>query len=208
MYASRSMSVISGLLIGAATITVTTASLLGQGTTSGALNVGDRAPDATLQTIDAESVDLATLYGDGPLVVTFYRGGWCPFCNRALSQWQESLSSIENARARWIAITPEKPSYTTETTSKYPGVTVLSDSTFQASKAFGLYFDLDEQTKQTYKSYGIDLAEHNANGRWSLPHPATFIIDSKGVIRFAEVHVNYQERTNPKDVIEALESIE
>ena len=141
-------------------------------------------------------------------MITFYRGGWCPFCNRALAQWQESLSEIDEAGATWIAITPEKPQYTKGTSEKFNGVTVLSDTDFEVAKAFGLYFDVDEETKKIYEGYDIDLAEHNASGHWGLPHPATYIIDSDGVIQFAEVHVNYRERTDPNDVLAALADID
>lgn len=176
-------------------------------TAHNAIEVGAKAPGGTLTTIDGESVELASMYGDGPLVITFYRGGWCPFCNKAMAKWAESQSSLQEAGARWLAITPEKPSFTKETSEKFQGLTVLSDANFEASKAFGLYFDLDEQIKGTYKGYGIDLEEHNANGLWSLPHPATFIIDSDGIVQFVEVHVDYKQRTDPQTVLAALKNI-
>lgn len=173
-----------------------------------AIEVGAKAPGGTLTTIEGESVDLASMYGDGPLVITFYRGGWCPFCNRAMAKWAESQSSLQEAGARWLAITPEKPNFTKETSEKFQGLTVLSDANFEASKGFGLYFDLDDEIKGVYKGYGINLEEHNANGLWSLPHPATFIIDSKGIVQFAEVHVDYKQRTDPATVLAALKNID
>jgi len=169
------------------------------------LGVGDNAPRATVKTIEGKSVELESLYGQTPLVITFYRGGWCPFCNRALSAWGEALPEIEAAGARWIAITPEQPSYVAETGSKIAGEPdVYSDFALRAASAFGIAFDVDAETRKTYEGYGIDLAARNANGEWRLPHPATFVVDAEGVIRFAEVHTDYRKRTEPEDVLAVL----
>ena len=204
---SISVAAIAALAIG---MLVPSATVQARGDdTDPGLRVGQKAPNAVVKTIDGEKVKLKDLYGDGPVVITFYRGGWCPFCNRALTTWRDALPEIESAGARWVAITPQKPEGIEATKEKLSGnLEVLSDSQFSAAKAFKIFYEIPEQTQEKLKSYNIFIDKENANGQWQLPHPSTFIIDSKGVIRFAEVHVDYRQRTDPNDVLAALADID
>ncbi|MEM1331497.1 MAG: peroxiredoxin-like family protein [Planctomycetota bacterium] len=166
---------------------------------------GVRAPNATVRDTEGGSVRLASLYGDGPVVVTFYRGSWCPYCNNALTEWQGKLDDLEAAGGRLVALTPDKPENAAGTVGKHDlGFTVLSDADFEAADAFGVRFSLDADTREKYKGYGIDLAKSNASGDWDLPHPGTFVIDSSGVIRYAWVSSDYATRANPDEVIAAV----
>lgn len=171
------------------------------------LRIGDRAPDALIQTRDGQTVSLASLYGNGPVVVTFYRGGWCPYCTRQLSEWQGREDELTAAGGRLVAITAESPDNATQTASKHHlGFDIYSDTTMAAAKAYNVYFDLDAGTKSKYKGYGIDLATSNASGTWSLPAPGTFVVDSKGIIRYAWADWDYTKRADADDVIAAVKA--
>lgn len=172
------------------------------------LAVGERAPDATLTGLDGKPVQLASLYKDGPVVLTFYRGGWCPFCNKALSAWHDKLDALKAAGGTLIALTPEKPDLASATREKAGGgYAVYSDSTQSAAKAFKVQFAMDAATQTKYKGYGIDLSKNNASATWELPAPATFVIDKEGVIRWAFADWDYEKRADPDTVIAALKAL-
>ncbi|MFG0260610.1 MAG: peroxiredoxin-like family protein [Phycisphaerales bacterium JB041] len=169
------------------------------------LAVGERAPDATVRTRDGQDVSLASLYADGPVVVTFYRGGWCPYCTRQLAEWQGREAELAAAGGRLVAITAESPDNVTKTAGKHDlGFDIYSDTTMAAAKAYRVYFDLDAGTKTRYKGYGIDLGTSNASGTWSLPAPGTFVIDSDGVVRYAWADWDYKQRADADEVIAAV----
>lgn len=175
------------------------------------LEVGQTVRDAELRTIEDEPVSLRELAEEkGPLIITFYRGGWCPFCNRALEDWQDKLGAIEAAGATFVAITPEKPDLAGKTKDKNKlSYIVLSDAENQAAESLNVLFALDEETQKKYEGYGIDLDQTNGSGEWKLPHPATFIIDREGVVRYAHVDPDYREgRADPDEVLGALKKLE
>ena len=175
------------------------------------LAVGDAAPAVQLTNLDGTSVSLASLYSEGPLVVTFYRGEWCPYCNKALAGWEERLGELKAAGARIIAVSPEKPEMARKTVEK-SNLTyqVLTDADQSAAKAFKVIFTMDDSTKKKYQGYGIDLAAANASGTWELPAPGTFVIvpDGKGggVVKYAYAEWDYKERANMDEVIAAVKA--
>ena len=174
------------------------------------LKVGDTMRDSILTTRELESVSLKQLAQEkGPLVVTFYRGGWCPFCNKALAGWQSKMEELEGAGGTFVAITPEKPDLMIETAKKNKlNYMVLSDANNEAAKALNVLFTVDEATRKKYEGYGIHLEASNASGEWKLPHPATFIIDKQGVVKYAHVDPDYAKgRAEPGEVIDALKSL-
>lgn len=172
------------------------------------LAVGDQAPDASLVGADGVRVTLKEMVAKGPLVVVFYRGGWCPFCDKHLAAWGAQLDAIKAAGGTIIAISPEKVEALKTTADKTKtSYMLLSDSKLEAAKAFKLAFDLDQTTMTKYKGYGIDLAAHNASGTWSLPHPATYVIDREGVIRYAHADKDYTKRADPKEAMDILKTL-
>ncbi len=172
------------------------------------LPVGSKAPGAALVDIEGKPVELATLYKDGPIVLTFYRGGWCPICTRALAGWQKRLADVRKAGGTFIALTPERPDEAARTIAKgQMAYTVLSDARHEAAKAFNLHFVMDDATRKLYREYGIDVGRANASSTWELPAPATFVIDRDGIIRYAFADWDYQRRANPDDVIAVLEKL-
>ena len=172
------------------------------------LTVGSKAPAASLVTAEGERVSLESLHADGPVVVTFYRGGWCPYCNQALTEWEGRTGDLQSAGARLVALTPEAPVHAGETATKNNlGFSVLSDASFEAADGFGIRFSLDDETQSKYQQYGINLGEWNASKEWSLPHPATYVIDQEGVIRWRWVQEDYSTRAAPDDVIAAVNAL-
>lgn len=198
----------AGIIVGVSALAGAVMVGSGPTETSIGLAVGQKAPAVSLQTIEGESVSLESLYAKGPIVVTFYRGGWCPYCTKALAEWESKLSELESAGGSLIAVTLEKPEKMEAAQTKHaPHITVLGDPAADAAKAFGLLFTVDEATQKKYKGYGIDVAASNSNGQWTLPHPATFVIDTEGVIRWAWVNPDYTKRADPQEVINAVKSV-
>lgn len=172
------------------------------------LGVHNEAPDIELLDAQGNTVHLADLYAEGPVVLTFYRGGWCPYCTRALSAWAKKLPELTAAGGTLVALTPQKPELVDETKSEHElEYVVLSDAEGEAGRAFMVQFSLDKKTIEKYKGYGIDLTEHNAEGEWTLPAPATFVIDTDGIIRWVWADWDYSQRADPDDVIKAVEKI-
>lgn len=174
----------------------------------GVLKVGDKAPNASVTAPDGKTVNLADLYKDGPVIITFYRGGWCPYCNVDLKGWETRQADVKAAGATFVAISPEKPEKVAETKAKdATSFPMMSDSTLAAAKAFRVDFALDDKTQTAYKGYGIDLASTNSTGTWELPMPATFVVDKEGVIRYAFAKMDYKVRANPDTVLGAVKAI-
>lgn len=172
------------------------------------IKVGDTLPEMKFKDADGKEVDSKSLYAKEPAVIMFYRGNWCPFCNQSLKAFQDKVSEAKDLGATITAISPEKPEELKETAKK-DGLTyaLLSDSTGEGAKALGLAFELDDATQTKYKGYGVNLASHNANGKWQLPHPATLVVDTKGVVRYAYVNEDYRKRADPNTVIEAVKKL-
>lgn len=171
--------------------------------------VGDKAPaGVALRSVENAEIDLESLWAEGPVVLTFYRGGWCPYCTKDLAKWEKRIDEIEKMGAAFVAITMEKPDLAQKTGAKHtPGTTILSDSTGDVSRAFRLAFTLDDKTVKTYKGYGIDLEKANASESWELPAPATYVIDRDGVIRYAWSSWDYTKRAPIAEVVEATRAV-
>ncbi len=173
------------------------------------LAVGDVAPDFTLTDAVGNQVVLADLLTDGPVVVTFYRGEWCPYCNLQLRALQEALPEITSTGATLVAISPQAPDHALTMTEKNDlAFPVLSDLDQEVSESYRVRFDvtgeLEDIQVNVFKS---DPAQQNADGRRSLPVPSTFIIDRDGTVRFAAVNADWRVRVEPADVIAALKSL-
>lgn len=172
------------------------------------LAVGDKAPDSTLPGADGKPVRLSELWAQQPVVLTFYRGGWCPFCTRSLSAWQDRMPELKAAGGVLVAVTTEKSSLTRGTIEKHKlAYRVLSDSNGETSKIYKVLFEMDKPTQEKYRGYGIDLSEHNASGTWELPVPATYVIDTSGTIRWVHFDTDYRKRADPNQVIRAVAAL-
>ena len=178
-------------------------------TNSTPLKVGDAVPDVKLRTEDDEPVSLRTLVSAKPTVLMFYRGGWCPFCNRHLQSLAGIEDNLNKAGAQLLAISMDQPAKLKATPDREKlHYRLLSDSDAVAAKAFGIAFKVDDALVKKYKeSYKIDLEAASGNDHHILPHPAVFIVDTSGKIRFAHVNPDYKARLEPKKLLEAVHEV-
>jgi peroxiredoxin len=181
--------------------------LAASGIDRSAKQVGGHAPDIRLHDQHAEIFDVATLLAKGPVVVTFYRGGWCPFCNLELKAYQAVLPRIVAAGASIVAISPEKPDDTVSTAEKNAlSFPVLSDVGHAVGKAFGVVYAFTDDVRRVYDGFKLNIPSKNGTPEdWSLPLSATYVIGKDGMILFAGTRVDYRERTDPLDVLRVLE---
>ncbi|CDO58620.1 Peroxiredoxin [Candidatus Phaeomarinobacter ectocarpi] len=181
--------------------------LVAKGVGQNALKVGDTLPDATFTSATGDTVQMSNLLANGPLIINFYRGGWCPYCNFELKAYQDILGDITALGAQLVAVTPEKPDNSLSTTEKnaltFP---VLTDNENAFAKALGIAFELPKPLQELYGKFGMDLPGLNAGSGWSLPIPATFVVDANGKIVLADVDVNYTRRLEPSDALTALKA--
>jgi peroxiredoxin len=191
-----------------ATMEGATAELKASGIEADALRVGDPAPAIALPDAVGRSTELAALWRAGPVVVVFYRGGWCPYCNLALRAWQAQLPELQRLGASLVAISPQTPDGSMSTAEK-PALAfpVLSDSALEAAQAFRIAFEMPPALVELYRAAGNDLAVINGNGRWVLPLPATYVIDRDGVIAYAHIEADYRERAEPEQVLAAVAAV-
>ena len=184
------------------------ADLAASGLLERAARAGDLAPDFTLTDQNGAAVALSGLLKDGPVVLSFYRGGWCPYCNLELRALQARLADFRRLGARLIAVSPESPDGTVSTSEKnaltFP---VLSDHGSRVARAFGVAFDLADELRPIYARFGHALPDVNDHDSWTLPVPATFLIDVDGAIALAFVDVDYRSRLEPADIVAALEAL-
>ncbi|MGE0702133.1 MAG: peroxiredoxin-like family protein [Hyphomicrobiaceae bacterium] len=173
-----------------------------------ALKVGDRFPGLTLADQLGRPTDIAQLLSDGPIVVTFYRGGWCPYCNLELRAYQKMLPEIQALGARLVAVTPETPDNALSTAEKNDlAFAVLSDDAGRLADALGIRFELSDAVKAYFVKAGHDLPARNGNDRWSLPMPATYVVGTGGLIALAFVDPDYRRRLEPAAAIAALRKL-
>ena len=173
------------------------------------LHVGDEAPDFTLPNAFGKTVRLRDLLAEGAVVLTFYRGAWCPYCNLQLRGLQEALPAIEREGARLVAVTPQKPDKSREQVAKDGyAFEILSDLDDQVIKAYRLYFEVPSDLRDVYQRLlSLDLAEYNGGGRYVLPVPATFVIGRDWLVRAAYADVDYRMRMEPAAIVAALKAV-
>ena len=182
-----------------------TAELIASGAAQRALKVGDKAPLFSLKDGNGELVSSAQLLAQGPLVLTFYRGVWCPYCNMELEALQAFLPELKTAGAQLVAVSPQTASNSRKSTRitelEFP---ILSDPHNDVAAAFGLRFELPDYLIELYKVFGNNLPLINDDPAWTLPMPARYVIGQDSVIRYAEVNPDYTQRPEPSDMLDAL----
>ncbi|MDM0049844.1 peroxiredoxin-like family protein [Variovorax sp. J22R115] len=173
-----------------------------------AKRAGDPAPDVVLPDAFGNPVRLSKLWRKGPLVIVFYRGGWCTYCNWQLRAWRQQESELARLGATLLAISPQTPDNSLSTAENNElSFTVLSDSSLEAANGFGIAFTLHPDLVDFYGSVGTDIPVLNGNGLWVLPVPSTFVVDRTGCIRFALIEEDARQRAEPLDVIAAIEEL-
>jgi peroxiredoxin len=181
--------------------------LTASGAANKALKVGDRAPAFVLKDADGNDVSSAGLLAQGPLIVTFYRGIWCPYCNMDLQAIQAALPALEQRRAKLVAISPQTaPNSRRSQRENKLGFPILSDPRNDVAAAFGLRFKLPDYLIDLYRdAFKNDLAVVNGDGSWTLPMPARFVIARDGTIVYAEVNPDYTRRPDPEELLPVLD---
>lgn len=163
------------------------------------------APEFALPDSQGQIVKLKQLLANGPVILSFYRGPWCPFCNRALQELQESLPAFKEHNAQLIAVSPQTPEHSTQTVKEARlSFTVLSDAKNQVAKSFGVVHKLPQSIQATYKAAGVDLANFNGDNSGELPLPATFVTNTRGKIIYRFVDSDFRRRAKPEEILEAL----
>ncbi len=182
-----------------------TADLIASGQAERALKVGDAAPVFTLPGPDGKPVASSDLLARGPLVITFYRGVWCPYCNMELQALQTALPDIAALGGSLVAISPESaPNSRKSVRQNELSFPILTDHGNEVAAAFGLRFQLPDDIIEIYKGFGNDLAKVNGEPSWTLPMPGRFVVASDGMIAYAEVNPDYTRRPEPEALIPAL----
>jgi peroxiredoxin len=180
--------------------------LLDEGIPSDAVAVGDTLASFTLSDATGSPVSLDQLVEEGPAVIVFYRGGWCPYCNIALRTYQrELIPELPTFGARLVAISPQTPDQSLSTVEKAElDFVVLSDPGSRVAKSVGIVFQQADDVLGVQRELGLDLAAVNAEGSTELPRPTVLIVDQDRVVRFVDIQPDYTARTEVADILAAL----
>ncbi|BDF94129.1 peroxiredoxin [Pseudoalteromonas sp. KAN5] len=183
----------------------TTEQLIATHLKDNALKVGDAVADFSLTNQHGGTTRFADLLASGPVVISFYRGGWCPYCNLELKALNALLPDFKALGAKLVAISPQLPDASLTTAQKNAlEYDVLSDVGNQVAEQFGLVFTLDERLKPIYAQFGLDIAQANGDDSFQLPLPATYVVDQHGIITYAFADEDYTLRAEPSDVLNSL----
>lgn len=183
--------------------------LIASGAAQRALKAGDMAPPFVLNDADGHAVSSAELLRAGPLVLTFYRGFWCPYCNLDLQALQAALPQLTERGARLVAISPQEPVASRRARRENGlGFPILSDAGNAVAAQFGLRFQLPDYLSDLYKNtLQLDLQVVNGDPSWTLPMPARYVVGQDGVIVYAEVNPDYTNRPDPSDLLPVLDRL-
>ena len=174
-----------------------------------AIKIGEKAPNFELPNALGAPISLSNLLNEGPLVITFYRGSWCPYCNLQLRALQGKLPEIQKLGATFVAISPEVPdaSMTKNEISKMEFI-VLSDQDANVASQYGVAWEVPEFLLEHMRiDRNLDLKKINNGNSSILPIPATFVLGIDGIVRWSYVNVDYRTRSEPEEIIEALKNL-
>ncbi len=174
--------------------------------TKHALQIGAHAPDFSLPDVLGRDVTLTTLLAQGPVVLTFYRGAWCPYCNLQLDAYQRILPQIKELEATLVAVSPQTPDHSLSLVEKKElTFSVLTDTGNRVARKYGLVYKLSDSLHKVYDQLGINLAEYNGDDALELPISATYVLDSSGTIRTAFVDADFTHRLEPSAVLKGIQ---
>lgn len=169
------------------------------------LEKGSKAPHVELL-IQGKKVALSDIYKDQIVAIIFYRGFWCPYCNKQLSEFATRAKELESRKVKLIAITPESEKGIEKTKEKTKAnFTIVSDVDGSIQKAFDVDFSVtDGYVSKVNKMLNVSIPENNANGEAELPVPATYVINTKGEIIFSQFDPDYKNRASIDDILNNL----
>ncbi len=169
---------------------------------------GDTAPDFTLPDAHGDKFSLSDTLCKGPMVLSFYRGEWCPYCTLEHKVMERIYPEIKMMGASLAAISPQTIEHTLSTAQNWKiSFDMLSDEGNIVAREYGLVFTVDEAIREVYRDFGINIPEYNGDVSYKLPVPAIYIIDKSGVVRSAFVNVDYTLRMEPEDILTQLAQI-
>lgn len=180
-----------------------------------AVKTGDKAPDFTLPSQNGNAVTLSKLLEQGPVVLVFYRGQWCPYCNAQLTALNAALPNIKAAGGTLVAVSPQLPTPlqppSAESNADAPpklNFSILSDRGNQVAEKYGLAYELPEKLQALYKEFGINLQDINGDGSWTLPLAASYVIAPSGTVQYGFVETDYTKRAEPDFLIQQLKTVQ
>jgi peroxiredoxin len=186
-----------------------TQDLIASGIPEHSVKQGMKAPDFALPNVNGQTVELSQLLAKGPVVLIFYRGGWCPYCNLALRSYQKTLPEIEQLGATLVAVSPQTPDNSLSASEKMSlSFPVLSDSGNVVARSYGLVFTVSSGVQALQKQLGMDLAQVNGSDVWELPIPGSYVIAQDGTIALSFVDPDYTHRLEPSAILEALRKLQ
>lgn len=169
------------------------------------LEQGEKAPNFNLPNATGQTVELYEQLKKGPVILTFYRGNWCPYCNMELRAYQEIIGEIHSQGAELLAISPQTPDQSMSIQEKHNlEYVVLSDENNEVANQFNLVYQMPEYLVALYKEIGLNVNEYNGDETWALPVSATYIIQTDGTIVYEYTKSDYKDRVEPSEVVEKL----
>jgi peroxiredoxin len=182
--------------------------LIASGAQDKALKAGDVAPEFSLPDADGNLISSKALLAKGPLVVTFYRGVWCPYCNFDLTALEEARAEIEARGASLVAISQQTPANSRKSQRQNGlGFPILSDHGGEIGAQFGVRWTAPDYLREVHRALGADLTQFNGEASWTLPMPARYVIGQDGVIAYAEVNADYTHRPEPSAIFPILDQL-
>jgi len=186
-----------------------TAELVENGQAQRARKAGDIAPEFAIKDPDGKPVSSRELLARGPLVISFYRGVWCPYCNLELQALQAALPEFAARGASLVAISPQTaPNSRKSQRENKLGFPILSDVGSEVADSFGIRFALPDYLVELYKSFKNDLPAFNDDPSWVLPMPARYVIGTDGIIAYSEVNPDYTQRPDPTELLPVLDRLQ
>lgn len=172
------------------------------------LKVGDTAPAFALPNSQGRTISSEQLLKRGPIVISFYRGNWCPYCNLELHALQQTFPQLKDIGAQLLAISPQEQEYSQAMAVKHGlSFEVLSDVGNVVARQFGLVFTVEEDLRPIYLKGGLDIPAYNGDESWEIPIPATYVVDADSTIVHAFVEPDYTKRLEPTEIISAVKHL-
>jgi peroxiredoxin len=191
-----------------ATLSAEIRKLAESGIAAGALQLGARAPLFSLPDARGNLLTLSSVLARGPAIVTFYRGGWCPFCDLQLRSYQAVLPQIHDLGAELIAVSSQTPQYAlSDVDKKQLTFPVLTDWDNRVGREYGLVFSLSETMRGLQTGFGNPIPMFTGTPSWELPMPGTFVLDRNGIVRLSHVDPDYMKRMEPAAILDALRAV-
>ena len=185
-----------------------TEELINSGIAERTLNEGDEIPQINLPNAVGKTINVNSMLKDGPVVISFYRGAWCPYCNLELKALQQALPEIKSLGARLIAISPNTPDNSISSIEKHGlEFEVLTDTGNKVAKEFRLVFNLAEELRPIYQQFNFDIPKYSGNESWDIPIPANYIVNTDGKIVHSFVNADYTQRMEPTEIINKLKEL-